>query len=296
MTDDPMRVCVLFNGETTAEWVARTIEHAVAETNAMVSLLVINDEPDDSPRELLERARGSPHWARIEVGRLLLDTLIGEPAYRRQRPVEDIDGIDDDVPRVYCEPEPTHGFGVELPDDIVEDVGENADIVFREGFNVIKGDILTTVEHGVLSYHHGDPRTYRGGPPGFWEYLHREDTAGIMLQQLTEELDAGRIVVYEEVDIADASTWREVHRRQYGASVPLLATAIERYQESSFEPVVVESLGPVNTAPDWRSYLRYQYRNVVGRSHTARAVAGSSLRGFLGRLSRSATVQRFREP
>ncbi|WP_436344074.1 hypothetical protein [Natronorubrum sp. FCH18a] len=265
--DESMRVCVLFDGETISEWVARAIERMLDETDAEITLLVINDEPDRTPGELLKRSVESPHWARITGGQLLIDRLLGEPGYRKPRPIDEIDGLER-VPRVYCTPTPTDGFGNELPDDVVKMVGANADIVFREGFNVIKGEILTVTEHGVVSFHHGDPTAYRGGPAGFWEFLDGADTAGILLQQLTETLDAGQIVVYDEVDTSDAPTWREVQRRQYVHSVPFLAAAIERFEDESFEPERLESLGPVHTAPNAVDYVRYQYKNTLGKIRT----------------------------
>lgn len=264
-TDDPLRVCILFDGESTTEWAARAIERMVAETNAEVVLAVVDDRPDGSPIDLLRRVREKPHWARIIGGRAVLDAIAGVPAYRRERPIREIAGLEN-VPRIYCAPEPVGEFGVALPDDVVERIGERADLVFRRGFGIVKGDVLTVTTHGVVSYHHDDPREYRGGPPGFWEFMHGRETAGLMLQQLTEELDGGRVVVYDEIDVSDATTWREVHRRLCTRSIGFLATGVERLQDESFEPEPIDPLGPVYTAPDWREYVRYQRKNAVGRA------------------------------
>ncbi|MFC4440024.1 MULTISPECIES: formyltransferase family protein [Natrialbaceae] len=264
-TEDPVRVCVLFDGETTTEWAARAIERMVAETNAEIVLAVVDDRSDSSAIDLLRRVPEKPHWARIIGGRAVLDAVLGAPAYRRDRPIDEIEGLEN-VPRIYCVPEPVDAFGVTLPDDVVERIGEQSDLVFRRGFGIIKGDVLTATKYGVLSYHHDDPTEYRGGPPGFWEYMHGRETAGLMLQQLTEDLDGGRIVVYDEIDVSDAKTWREVHRRLCIHSIGFLTTAVERLQNESFEPEPIDPLGPIYTAPDWREYVRYQYKNNVGRA------------------------------
>ncbi|MBC7741470.1 MAG: hypothetical protein H7061_04680 [Bdellovibrionaceae bacterium] len=65
-------------------------------------------------------------------------------------------------------------------------------INFDLGFLV--GDILETPTHGVWSFHHGDEDVYRGLPPGFWEIFHNIPVAGIVLQRLTDKLDAGYIL------------------------------------------------------------------------------------------------------
>src|SRR5215469_408668 len=68
------------------------------------------------------------------------------------------------------------------------------DVLVRFGFNILKGDILTAARYGVWSYHHGDNDFYRGGPPHFWELREGAQLSGVILQILTEELDAGLVL------------------------------------------------------------------------------------------------------
>jgi hypothetical protein len=68
------------------------------------------------------------------------------------------------------------------------------DVALRFGFRILRGDALLIAKHGVWSYHHGDGRVNRGGPPGFWEVMLSEPITGSMLQVLTEELDNGRVL------------------------------------------------------------------------------------------------------
>lgn len=70
----------------------------------------------------------------------------------------------------------------------------NADIILRFGFRILRGDILHSAKFGILSLHHGDVDTYRGGPPAFWEVFHNYPVTGVSLQILTENLDAGKII------------------------------------------------------------------------------------------------------
>ncbi len=70
----------------------------------------------------------------------------------------------------------------------------NLDFILRFGFNIIRGDILTTARFGVWSFHHGDEVKYRGGPAGFWEIFNGDPVNGAILQQLTDKLDGGIIL------------------------------------------------------------------------------------------------------
>ncbi|MDF5978823.1 hypothetical protein P4114_14970 [Pseudomonas aeruginosa] len=47
----------------------------------------------------------------------------------------------------------------------------------------------------ILSYHHGDPEYYRGRPAGFYEIYENADSVGIIVQKLSNKLDAGEVLV-----------------------------------------------------------------------------------------------------
>ena len=186
------------------------------------------------------------------------------PEYQWPTPIEDIDGVAD-ADRFHCEPVPAAGFGNHLPTDVAETVGENTDVVVRFGFGVLKGEFLEMPTHGVLSFHRGDLESYRGQPGGLWEFLNDEPTAGVTLQRIDDDLDAGEIVVEDEVDIADAHTWREIERRQIEACVEMLAAGIERLRDPDHESTPPDSLGSLYTIPSGTDVLRYVGKTAVGR-------------------------------
>ncbi len=77
--------------------------------------------------------------------------------------------------------------------DIAAIHAEEFDVLLRCGSGILRGDILTAARFGILSFHHGDNRVNRGGPPGFWEVLYQQPTTGFVIQQLTDELDGGHV-------------------------------------------------------------------------------------------------------
>jgi hypothetical protein len=80
------------------------------------------------------------------------------------------------------------------PPDIEEIRKRDLDVILRFGFNILRGDILTTARYGVWSYHHGDNEFIRGGPSHFWELHEGYTLSGVILQVLTEEIDAGLVL------------------------------------------------------------------------------------------------------
>ena len=99
-----------------------------------------------------------------------------------------------DLPIIDCKPI-EKGTSTYLLDNDIETIkNQNLDFILRFGFNILKGEILLAAKYGIWSFHHDDEMVYRGGPPGFWEWMHDDPRNGILLQRLTESLDKGYIL------------------------------------------------------------------------------------------------------
>jgi hypothetical protein len=68
------------------------------------------------------------------------------------------------------------------------------DVLVCLGFRPLRGEILELPKYGVWSYHHGDKRVNRGGPPGFWETMQGWPETGTDLQILSDDADNCRIL------------------------------------------------------------------------------------------------------
>jgi hypothetical protein len=80
-------------------------------------------------------------------------------------------------------------------EDIKKVKALNLDILLRCGSGIFHGDILNAATFGIISFYHADNRVTRGGPAGFWEVYHRNDSTGFILQRLTEELGGGEVLM-----------------------------------------------------------------------------------------------------
>ena len=82
-----------------------------------------------------------------------------------------------------------------LDDDCLAFIKEKKpDLVLRFGFRILRGSVLGIPKFGIWSLHHGDNKVNRGGPPGFWEVVRQEAISGVTLQQITEDLDGGKVI------------------------------------------------------------------------------------------------------
>lgn len=105
--------------------------------------------------------------------------------------------LNDIIPESLCvDPEISKsGFIYRYSDHDIDKIKElNLDVLIRYGSGILSGQILNVTKFGILSFHHADNEINRGGPPGFWEVLLKQDATGFIIQQLTEELDGGHIL------------------------------------------------------------------------------------------------------
>lgn len=88
------------------------------------------------------------------------------------------------------------GLSYRFSDEDVQRVKDlDLDVLIRCGGAILRGGILGAARLGILSFHHADNRINRGVPAGFWEVVRKQPTTGFVIQQLTEELDGGNILV-----------------------------------------------------------------------------------------------------
>jgi methionyl-tRNA formyltransferase len=115
---------------------------------------------------------------------------------------------------------------------------------------------------GVISYHHGDIRKYRGQPVAFWELYAGEREMGVTVQVLNEQLDAGKIVLERRIPIRWNDSWDSLERRAYDESVDMIHEACLLLDKRDFSPEVVpvDELGTLYTMPNLRQWAVLQSR------------------------------------
>ncbi len=296
MSSSPHSLCVLANEYLMANE-ARTLETAAEATDIEIPLVLVNKEPDpdiDPEKEaravneriglatirvLWDVLQQEQAWSLVLAEKKLAEQLGSETASTGRVHVEELDCLQDATVQ-YVEPI-VDGNWRELPPETVELVGEQCDLAIRFGFGLLRGTILDEPEYGVLSFHPADIQEYRGlGVPQAW--LDGRDRMGVTLQRLSDDIDAGEIIAYEEVDVSHCRTLWETYQTLYDVKAELLAVGIENLRDPATESTVVDSLGPYYTI-ERRYELSFACRTLL------KNVAGH-LQQVTGRNERGAAV------
>ncbi|PSP68611.1 hypothetical protein BRC85_01855 [Halobacteriales archaeon QS_1_69_70] len=257
--NDGLSVCLLVDGPIIARWQAAALSELFDETDALLSMVVYNEyNPERSASDLFRRFIELREWS---VAAVLFRFITPTP--EQLDPVElgetlDLDGVTEQ--RVH--PDIIDGWKQRIPESTVDSIADKSDIAVRFGFGFLIGTVLEELEYGVLSYHHGDIREYRGQPMGFWEFIHGQIEAGITVQILSEDLDAGSVAALKRVRINDFYTWQSVRSHLYEESHDMLRLAVENIE--SDDVMSPESLGEIYTHPKGKPVIKYVFKNGVG--------------------------------
>jgi folate-dependent phosphoribosylglycinamide formyltransferase PurN len=199
-----LRIGLLLDTASLPRWSAEVVDHIVQCDFAAIELLVFNGSARKNtgeaprPRSLMRKVINTLRNARLR--RSFLFILYQRWDRRNADPSTDPVAMVDCTARLahvesmHVDPI-TERFVHRFPDDAIERIREKKlDVLIRFGFNILRGKILTAARYGVWSYHHGDNVYYRGGHAYFWEILEGNPVSGAILQVLTEELDAGKVL------------------------------------------------------------------------------------------------------
>lgn len=123
------------------------------------------------------------------------------------------------------------------------------------GFGIIRAPLLSVCPQGILSYHHGDMRKYRGMPPGLWELYHGEKEIGITVQKLAAGLDCGLPIEEKHIPIRPDDTLGALQARLRIEGQGLLYAALKKVADPNFTPAPIREFGKVYTLPNLRQWL-----------------------------------------
>lgn len=276
----PNKLCLLTDPYLN-EYEICSLENAVKNCGIEIPLVIVNDSTDYDPEM---EAKAVNNGIGINTVKLFLDVLSKERAWTfviAEKKLAEILGIRRNaLKEIHVENVPffsdsnikwispkKDGSWYEFQSNIIGQIQETSDVVLRYGFGLIKGDILDATEYGVLSFHPGNLRRYRGlGPPK--AFLDGANVMGITLQRLTEKIDGGEIVAYDEVDTNDCFTLWDIYDKLHKLQENLLSMGIENLRKSSEKIISSKSLGPYYSTKLRRDppfAFRVLIKNLYGR-------------------------------
>lgn len=260
----PLRFVILCNSPNVEAWQAECIREVIASGAATVAGVVVRNNA--APPSGLDK--WTKRWRdRSILAWRLFDRFCVRPFSKAVAPV-DLFPLIGDAPRIADSPVSVGKYGQTLDAPTIEFVRSlKPDFILRFGYGILKGDILDVAPYGIWSYHHGDPASFRGQPPGFWEIFNGAKTAGVILQVLGAELDGGRIL-HRGTFAVTPQSYAKTRDTLYLGSTSFVARTCRDILANGWReerPTESRALGPVYRQPTTRQVARFAILSLLAR-------------------------------
>lgn len=204
-----MRVAILCNGRDLAFWQRQAVDRIAGRHEIFI---LACSEP----------APPSRRWKHAAYYALNLASIRNRMTKRVPFPA----AADVIAGRIDVQPAMDGAWAI-LPAEAIAWLIENrVDSIVKFGLNLLRVPPADELPIPILSYHHGDPRRYRGRPAGFYELCNGDPFVGQVVQILTNKLDAGEIVAFAE-SRAVPHSYRRTLMAAYALSPHLLPVALD---------------------------------------------------------------------
>lgn len=161
--------------------------------------------------------------------------------------------------------------------DIGKLKAENFDLIIRgEGRGILHGEILDVARQGIISFHYGDNRKYRGVPAGFWEVLFNDCKSELIIQKLDKTIDNGNVIARKTLET------KETHllnmHQLFSQSRVLIKDVLATLKKTGNLPKYesgMQTTGKLYTTPTLLQSLQYLpllIRHAIGNSFIPKSI------------------------
>lgn len=250
-TKKKLRFGIMIDGNALELWQIESIKQ-LTNHGVELALIIRNNEPAEK-KGLFKRLRAYPFR---KLFFRVWHHYFFRPECKRRADLNEFLNIES-IPKLGCIPD-RQGFATVITNNDIETIlSYRLDFILRFGFNILSGSILNAAKHGVWSFHHDDEMSYRGAPPGFWEFMRNDPINGIILQRLTESLDCG--IILKKVFYPTILHSYKAHLNQLyfeGESLPL-QVCLELERTGNIAAYKSVSKAKIYQAPKNAEMLRY---------------------------------------
>ncbi len=240
---------VLLLGKNLDEYQIRSLELIMNDSAFQIKLGVINDLSDESKKEFLKKKfnKGKKAYHIFEK----LQTLL----YDNGETFSAKDFISRNNIDVLTTSNPGNPENISIIESYFPDI-----FVLYGGFSNIPKKLLNLCPYGILSYHFGDLRKYRGEPPAFWELYNGKKEMIVTVQKLTERIHCGLPVLEKAVEINFNDDLKSLRKKAFQSGENMMVTALRKVQEKDFIPEIIKLYGRIYHIPNMKEYSTLTYR------------------------------------
>jgi methionyl-tRNA formyltransferase len=128
------------------------------------------------------------------------------------------------------------------PDFIEELKALNADLQVVVAFRMLPEVVWNMPKLGTFNLHGSLLPQYRGAAPLNWAVINGETKTGVTTFLLDKEIDTGKILFKNEIEIGENDTVGDIHDRLMGIGARLVTETVDALAEGDVKPIPQEEL------------------------------------------------------
>lgn len=128
------------------------------------------------------------------------------------------------------------------PEFIAELESLKADLQIVVAFRMLPEIVWTMPPMGTFNLHASLLPQYRGAAPLNWAIMNGETETGVTTFLLSHEIDTGRIIFQEKLEIAENDTVGDLHDRMMSVGAQLVLKTVDALAEGIVQPIDQEQL------------------------------------------------------
>lgn len=119
--------------------------------------------------------------------------------------------------------------------EILQELNPDCIVVVAYG-QLLKQNVLSLPKYGCINVHGSLLPKYRGAAPIHWALVNGEKVTGITTMNMVVELDAGAMLLKEDVEITDTMTTGELHDILKDVGASLIVKTLDGVEDGSIIP------------------------------------------------------------
>lgn len=256
-----LRYGIMINDKALQEWQLESLKHLERKTGAKLCVTILKSKNETKSSSLVSK------FNKFFFFKAYLKFIVKPNSLSMQK--RDITDLISTSRLLNVKTIKKGKYSEYFSDEDIETIKSlDLDFIVRFGFNIIRGEILTTAKYGIWSYHHDDPSVIRGGPPCFWEMYHSFTTTGSILQRLTDKLDGG-IVLYEGQFPTHPFSYKKNLDQAYMESSKWLSLVAKKIQLNSSQEMKVKPkvTDKIFKTPTTSQFMYFLIKCLLNYSH-----------------------------
>jgi methionyl-tRNA formyltransferase len=169
----------------------------------------------------------------------------------------------------YAKKEGIRTWEIKNPNDknfINEIKNLEIDVIINQSQNIVKKELLMVPKIGIINRHNSLLPKNRGRLTPFWVLYNEEKETGVSIHFVTEELDAGEIIVQEKYQILENDNFNTLVKRNYELAPFAMLKALDILEKGNGKYLPnPKELATYNTTPSLKEAWIYR-KKIIKRS------------------------------